>query len=139
MRYALNDVHKEAAKVALDQIGPCTLIDLAKHLKQQSVCCDLDNVAFVCQLRKLADSGELDSSKITKAKLIGGLTNSEKEAIQNITAEAAKSGTSYTFAELAQLVADQTNENSSISIEQKIRFLFIPMYSRGHDDEEHSS
>lgn len=139
MRYTLTDVHIEAAKVALEQHGPCTLLDLVKHLKSQSICCDLDNVAFVCQLRKLADRKVLDSSRIKKAKLMCGLTNKEKLAIQSITNEAAKQGEALSFSELARRVVDQTNENDLQTVEQKIRFLFIPMHSGANDDEGYSS
>lgn len=139
MIYQLNEVHIQAAKTVLDQIGPCTLLDLAKHLKEQKICRDLDNVAFVCKLRSLVDNGKLDNKLVNKPQVMRGLTNKQKEAIQSITEEFASNGKTLTFSDLAQYVVEKTGEDNPTNVERKIRFLFIPMSTGEHDDEEYTS
>lgn len=140
MHYSLTEAHIEAIKTVLSQIGPCTLMHLVRHLKAQKICADLDNIAFVVQLRKLVEAGRIDRSKIVRSKVMSGLTNKQKLAIEKITTEAYQNGETLSFEELAGKVLEYTDETDNVdSIVKKIKMLFVPMYAGENDGEGYSS
>lgn len=135
MRYSLNDIHAEAIKVAVVSIGPITLLNLVKRLKEEKICSDLDDIMYICQLQKLIEQGKIDKNLILKSTGLSGLTNNQKIAIKEIVEKVKRDNESLSFLEIADQCCKITGEGDPEDVVRKIKFLMIPLTSEHSNDD----
>jgi hypothetical protein len=136
MRYTLDEVQADVIKVVLEKVGPITMLDLIKKLKEQKICIDLDNIMFVCEVEKLLKKGLLDRSLIKKSTLLSGLSIAQRQALKEILEEAQQKGESLSFIDMANRCCEKTNIDNPTDVARKIRFLLIPLASESLDDDD---
>ena len=135
MRYSLNDIHAEAIKTAIVSVGPITLLNLVKKLKEEKICSDLDDVMYICQLQKLIEQGKIDKNLILKYTGLSGLTNNQKIAIKEITEKVKRDNECLSFLEIATQCCEITGEGNPEDVVRKIKFLLIPLTSEHSNDD----
>ena len=117
--------------------GPMTVSQLIKTVNEEFLNPRESPSTLYEMFVQLQKSGVISSDKIVPTQLPTVFTHSEVAALESVLKEAKACGEKLTFVQMAERTIDRSNSDRPLGqMEQKIRFLLIPLSSGDPSNEE---
>ena len=121
----------------INERGAMTASQLIKIVNEEFLAVQENPIELLSILTKLQKRGGIPNDKILPVQLPTVFTHDEVVALETILKEAKASGEKLTFAKMAERTAERSKSSRPLGqMEQKIRFLLIPLSSGDPDEED---